>query len=169
MIPLLHRPQSTTAKQPGPNLTPQELRCRSRTVRPLARRAGLYAAGAVLWRPGSAGFGRPVEIAVIHRPRYDDWSLPKGSGSGRDRTGGAVREILEETGRANLGRWPLTVIHLTDFEASRRCTHRAARSTVVEFNPGSEVDVSWILVTGSDAMNNKLDYAQDRKSLVPVR
>lgn len=49
----------------------------------------VYAAGAVLWRPGSADSEGPVEIAVIHRPRYDDWSLPKGkSGSGRDRTGG---------------------------------------------------------------------------------
>lgn len=38
----------------------------------------VYAAGAVLWRPGSADSEGPVEIAVIHRPRYDDWSLPKG-------------------------------------------------------------------------------------------
>ena len=37
----------------------------------------VLAAGAVLWRPGPEGPARP-EIAVIHRPRYDDWSLPKG-------------------------------------------------------------------------------------------
>jgi 8-oxo-dGTP diphosphatase len=34
----------------------------------------VLAAGAVLWRTGRQG----VEVAVIHRPRYDDWSLPKG-------------------------------------------------------------------------------------------
>jgi 8-oxo-dGTP diphosphatase len=33
------------------------------------------AAGSALWRP-SAGGG--METAVVHRPRYDDWSLPKG-------------------------------------------------------------------------------------------
>jgi len=36
----------------------------------------VLAAGAVLWRPGADGSA--PEVAVIHRPRYDDWSLPKG-------------------------------------------------------------------------------------------
>jgi 8-oxo-dGTP diphosphatase len=36
----------------------------------------VLAAGAVLWRPEEQS-GEPL-IAVIHRPRYDDWSLPKG-------------------------------------------------------------------------------------------
>ena len=37
------------------------------------------AAGAVLWRRSSdLTTDSAVEIAVIHRPRYDDWSLPKG-------------------------------------------------------------------------------------------
>jgi len=35
----------------------------------------VHAAGAVLWRKNSAN---DVEIALVHRPRYDDWSLPKG-------------------------------------------------------------------------------------------
>ena len=34
----------------------------------------IRAAGAVLWRPGPAG----IEVALVHRPPYDDWSLPKG-------------------------------------------------------------------------------------------
>jgi 8-oxo-dGTP diphosphatase len=38
-------------------------------------------------------------IAVIHRPRYDDWSLPKGKlDPGESFEDGAVREVLEETG-----------------------------------------------------------------------
>jgi 8-oxo-(d)GTP phosphatase len=53
------------------------------------------AAGAVLWRPVDAG----VEICVVHRPKYDDWSLPKGKlDPGEHPVAAAVREVLEETG-----------------------------------------------------------------------
>ena len=38
-------------------------------------------------------------IAVVHRPRYDDWSLPKGKlDPGEDFEAGALREVWEETG-----------------------------------------------------------------------
>ena len=54
------------------------------------------AAGAVLWRPAAAG---GVEICVVHRPKYDDWSLPKGKlATGEHPVVAAVREVLEETG-----------------------------------------------------------------------
>ncbi|MEA5364095.1 NUDIX hydrolase [Amycolatopsis sp., V23-08] len=61
------------------------------------------AAGAVLWRHA----GRAVEVALVHRPRYDDWSLPKGKlDPGETTAEAAVREIREETGfRAVLGRY----------------------------------------------------------------
>ena len=52
----------------------------------------ILAAGAVLWRPvdGSSD----VEVAIIHRPRYDDWSLPKGKvDPGENEPVAAVREI----------------------------------------------------------------------------
>ena len=53
------------------------------------------AAGAVLWRPADGG----VEICVVHRPKYDDWSLPKGKlDTGEHPVVAAVREVLEETG-----------------------------------------------------------------------
>ena len=55
------------------------------------------AAGGVLWRPGQDG--GPPEFAVVHRPRYDDWSLPKGKlDRGECGLTGAVREVREETG-----------------------------------------------------------------------
>ena len=62
------------------------------------------AAGAVLWRTGTNGAG--VEVALIHRPRYDDWSLPKGKAKpGEHPLVNAVREVAEETGvRPVLGR-----------------------------------------------------------------
>ncbi|HEU0212820.1 MAG TPA: NUDIX domain-containing protein, partial [Jiangellaceae bacterium] len=37
----------------------------------------VVAAGAVVWRPQTA-LGGAIEICLVHRPRYDDWSLPKG-------------------------------------------------------------------------------------------
>jgi hydrolase, NUDIX family len=54
-----------------------------------------FAAGAVLWRKS----GEHHEIAVAHRPFYDDWSLPKGKlDPGESLPVTAAREILEETG-----------------------------------------------------------------------
>jgi 8-oxo-(d)GTP phosphatase len=54
------------------------------------------AAGGVVWRPGADG---GIEVALIHRPRYDDWSLPKGKlDAGEHALPAAVREVREETG-----------------------------------------------------------------------
>ena len=60
------------------------------------------AAGAVVWRRGS--HGRP-EVLLIHRPRYDDWSFPKGKlKTGETDEEAALRELEEEVGiRAQLG------------------------------------------------------------------
>ena len=64
----------------------------------------MLAAGAVLWRPATTA--PTPEVAVIHRPRYDDWSLPKGKvDPGETEPVTAVREVVEETGYAShLGR-----------------------------------------------------------------
>ncbi|WP_327005856.1 NUDIX hydrolase [Dactylosporangium sp. NBC_01737] len=52
------------------------------------------AAGGVVWRPAADG----VEIVLVHRPRYDDWSLPKGKvDPGEHELAAAVREVHEET------------------------------------------------------------------------
>src|ERR671919_800445 len=68
----------------------------------------IRAAGGVLWRSISKDRGGEpvVEVAVIHRPRYDDWSLPKGKlAPGESEIEGAVREVWEETGfRVRMGR-----------------------------------------------------------------
>jgi 8-oxo-dGTP diphosphatase len=63
----------------------------------------VLAAGAVVWSPGSDG---GLRVALVHRPRYDDWSLPKGKvGPGEHLLVAACREVLEETGhRVSLGR-----------------------------------------------------------------
>lgn len=61
---------------------------------------GVTAAGAVVTRDG----GR--EVLLVHRPKYDDWSFPKGKRDpGEHVTATAVREVEEETGlRIALGR-----------------------------------------------------------------
>ena len=38
----------------------------------------IHAAGGVVWRQAANGNGGSVEVAIIHRPRYDDWTIPKG-------------------------------------------------------------------------------------------
>jgi len=56
----------------------------------------IRAAGALLWRESSAG---EIEVALVHRPRYDDWSLPKGKIDGDETPlACAYREVFEETG-----------------------------------------------------------------------
>ena len=65
------------------------------------------AAGAVLWRPrAGTQVGQDVEVALVHRPRYDDWAFPKGKAApGEHPLLTAVREVTEETGlRPVLGR-----------------------------------------------------------------
>ena len=67
------------------------------------RESIIRAAGGVLWRNnGEEG----LEVALIHRPRYDDWTFPKGKLTpGESDVDGAVREVLEETGyRVTMGR-----------------------------------------------------------------
>ena len=53
----------------------------------------IQAAGGIVWRKTDGG----KEIAVVHRPRYDDWSLPKGKlKRGEEWQAGALREVEEE-------------------------------------------------------------------------
>ena len=62
----------------------------------------VQAAGGVIWRRGPQG---SVEVLLVHRPKYDDWSLPKGKlDPGEDHRTAARREVEEETGlRCALG------------------------------------------------------------------
>ena len=63
------------------------------------------AAGGVLQRRMRRGVFSRREVAVVHRPRYDDWSFPKGKRDGKESDEEtALREVEEETGfRCRLG------------------------------------------------------------------
>ncbi|WP_240430714.1 NUDIX hydrolase [Mycobacterium shigaense] len=125
----------------------------------------VYAAGAVLWQLANADPANPkLEVAVIHRPRYEDWSLPKGKvDPGETAPMAAVREVLEETGQhCVLGRRLVSVSYPIE-QGVKKVYYWAARSIGGEFAPGKEVDeLIWLPV---DEAMRKLDYAQDRKVL----
>ncbi len=120
----------------------------------------VHAAGAVLWRELA---GR-LEIALVHRPRYDDWSLPKGKvDPGESHPVTAVREILEETGFAGrLGRRLAVVSYPVD-GAVKRVVYWAAGAGDGEFTANDEADeLLWL--PPKEAMK-RLQYQLDRKVL----
>jgi 8-oxo-dGTP diphosphatase len=120
------------------------------------------AAGGAVWRRDGAG----ARWAVIHRPRYDDWSLPKGKLDPGERfEQAAVREVDEEIGvRCGLG---------PELPATRYRDHKD-RDKVVrywlmeavdvpEFTPNDEVDeLRWLPYDEARAL---LSYPRDRELL----
>ena len=119
------------------------------------RRSGtriVYAAGAVLWQQDGTDPVKPeLQVAVIHRPRYDDWSLPKGKlDPGETAPVAAVREVFEETGHHSiLGRRLVNVSYEID-QGVKKVYYWAARSTGGEFAPGREVDqLIWLPVAAA--------------------
>lgn len=122
----------------------------------------IRAAGGVLWR--SVEGSSEYEVAIIHRPRYDDWSLPKGKlDPGETEPVAAVREVGEETGhRSVLGRRLATVRYPVDLGV-KQVRYWAAKALDGEFSATHEVDdLAWLQV--KDAMA-KLVYPHDRKVL----
>src|SRR5215472_9516381 len=117
----------------------------------------IQAAGAIVWRAGEEG----IETALVHRSRYDDWSLPKGKAMpGEHVLLTAVREVAEETGtRVTLGRRLATTQYLTS-GGPKRVDYWAGRPVSPgTFIPGDEVDALAWLPLGAAA--DLLSYAHD--------
>ncbi|GAA2283936.1 NUDIX hydrolase [Nonomuraea roseoviolacea subsp. roseoviolacea] len=106
---------------------------------------GLRAAGAVVWRGDPAA----PEVAVVHRPRYDDWTFPKGKlKPGEHPVAAALREVREETClTVVLGR-ALPTVHYLIGGRVKRVDYWTARVVEQEvFEPGDEVDeLRWVPV-----------------------
>ncbi len=122
----------------------------------------VWAAGAVLWRRTAGG---KVEVAVVHRRRYDDWSLPKGKADpGELLPATAVREVVEETGfTGRLGRHLDTVGYPLKSGARKRVSYWAMESTGGRFVANHETDdLQWLSVNGA---KRTVSYDADRAVL----
>lgn len=116
----------------------------------------IRAAGALLWRPGPDG---PL-IAVVHRVRQQDWSLPKGKLEHAEHwLTAAVREVREETGQqVALGR-PLITLTYPVLGVPKVVRYWAAKGGPHEFAPTHEVDaVDWLTPAEAAA---RLSYPHD--------
>ncbi len=119
------------------------------------------AAGGVLRRRDRLG----PEFAIVHRPRYDDWTLPKGKAEGEesDREN-ASREVLEETGlRCEFGPELSTVRYNDHHGRPKTVRYWLMYPTGGTFVPGPEVDqLRWVAAEAARAM---LSYEHDRSVL----
>jgi 8-oxo-dGTP diphosphatase len=133
----------------------------------------IEAAGGAVWRRNGKG---TIKVLLVHRPRYDDWSLPKGKlDPGESGRAGALREVEEETGLRCEAGPELTPIRYLDHKArDKRVRYWAMQPLSGAFEPNREVDeVQWCTL---EAAAERLSYDHDvavldslRELLVPVR
>ena len=123
--------------------------------------AELTAAGAVLWRRSPSG---TIEVAGVHRPRYDAWSWPTGKPRrGEPLPATAVREVTEETGHtATLGRRLGSTRY--PVPAGEKTAHYwVAQAGNGRFTPSAEVDeLRWLPPAEAARL---LSYPHDRALL----
>ncbi|MDQ1629903.1 MAG: 8-oxo-(d)GTP phosphatase [Actinomycetota bacterium] len=127
-------------------------------------RPTILAAGGVLWR----GSATDPEVALVHRPRYDDESLPKGKAKpGEHLLVTAVREMTEETGYApRIGPYLGTVRYRVSSRggsANKAVSYWSMRCLGGEFRASREVDrMDWVSL---HAARSRVTSASDRAVL----
>ena len=122
----------------------------------------ILAAGAVLWRKSEK---KKMEVLIIHRPKYDDWTFPKGKAEiGESLIACAYREVLEETNiETAFGPYLGEVEYLTNDGKKKVSFWSAKVIKEKELNPNDEVDqLKWVEVT---KVKELLTLDTDRKIL----
>ncbi len=123
--------------------------------------AGIRAAGGVVWRPGPGG----VEVCLVHRPRYGDWSLPKGKlEPGEHPLRAAVREVAEETDVRAVPQVRLPGASYRSEGRPKVVDYWSMRAVATGgFQPGTEVDeVRWL---AADEAVRLVSYPHDAEVL----
>jgi 8-oxo-dGTP diphosphatase len=127
------------------------------------------AAGGLVLRDTSGPGDAPAstEVLVVHRPAYDDWSLPKGKlDPGEDAATAAVREVAEETGvTARVGPELPSVSYRVKAGPKRVRWFRMEPVTgdPAQRPPDGEVDIArWVAVADARRL---LTYGPDRRLL----
>lgn len=121
--------------------------------------SAIIAAGAVVWRKNSKGV---TEIAIIHRPKYDDYSLPKGKAEpGESLISTAYREVFEETNlTTQFGPFLGSVEYFSPL-GLKQVSYWAAKSIGEEnlFVPNDEVDrLDWNVISKAvDKLTSETD------------
>jgi 8-oxo-dGTP diphosphatase len=128
----------------------------------LTREAAVRAAGGIVCR---AGRGGRAEIAVVHRPAQDDWTLPKGKLEVSETPEqAALREVEEETGmRCQIVRPAGCTAYVDRRGRDKIVCYWVMRPLGGRFRPGEEVDaLRWLTVEEALAI---LSYPVDRALL----
>ena len=128
--------------------------------------AVVEAAGGVVWRRSPAG---DLEVLLVHRPRYDDWTVPKGKlDAGEEHAVAALREVEEETGlRCTLGDELPSTSYVDRKGRPKRVRYWSMTPAGGDFTPTEEVDeVRWLPI---DAAADQLTYPRDRAVLRALR
>jgi 8-oxo-dGTP diphosphatase len=119
------------------------------------------AAGGLVWRRSDDG----LEVLVVHRPKYADWSLPKGRlDDGESLLECALREVEEETGLVcNVGRKLPQVVYVKPGGRNKKVALWAMSVVDGQFTPNREVDkIKWVPI-GKAA--KRLTYPGDAQML----